>query len=255
MKVKCPFKWAICLLALLILSIAPSRAWAEECTQIRLVLAQDQTGSDLANRTPLLTVSDLRPLIEAIVDNPCGGEIALELIRDVSTQPLLRLFVSPRPAMPVAFKPDSNPFRTALARQQYDRELAVATARLNAWKTETDGAIKHFDQAAAIVLNQASDARRTDIFNPIHRAAAFLSEQGGKGSTRNATSAATQFLVLISDCEDNVNAPMQSIPPSVSVVVVNGMGATGSLGRLGITPVVFESWPPAARWIVERTRR
>jgi hypothetical protein len=151
---------------------------------------------------------------------------------------LLRIAIDAPPGEPSPPVWEHNPFRKQQQKEKYDRDLAVYQAAHNAWRGRTELKTQAFRTDLSSLLAQNADAPTTDIWSALHRADIFLSERDtvwGGGSVR--------WAVFITDGEDTSrSAPAPNFTSGARLVVVNGAGSLGVLGRFN--PLVFES--PAA---------
>jgi hypothetical protein len=217
-----------------------------QCNPVRILVAQDKSASSPAFRTEQISFKELDFLIDIIKHNCGGGELAVTVIRESSPKPLARVRISAPPDAPVAPDKAANIFKNAIAKNAYAMEVTKYQQAYAAWERLADVAIAGFRSQLTPLLTQTADGPRTDLLTALTRAAAFFREP-----PVDSRAPRRQYLVLVSDCEGNVASTYRPLPVDIITLVVNGLGNIGSLPMLGITPIVFEAFAPAARFIAE----
>jgi len=215
-------------------------------TVSRIVLLQDKSGSTNQTRTPQTSMEHIDLLINFI--RPCGGELSYGLVNEQSNASLLRLRIE-LPPSGAPNKPDEkgNPFIVSQQMEAYRQELSRYEGRVRDWRAESERRIADFKSQIGTLLSSPASARRTDIFGGIQRANLFLSE-----SSAVWTNPTHQYLILVSDGEDNVRRSYTPLNDNVKFILVNGSASIGSLGALN--PERFESIESAIRFVVASER-
>jgi hypothetical protein len=226
---------------------AVERSQTVQCNPVRILVAQDKSASSPAFRTAQVTAAEVEMLVNVIEANCGGGELAFTIISESSPKPLARLRIPAPPDAPVAPAKSSNIFKDAIAKNVYATELTKYQQARVSWERGANEDIASFRKQLTPLLAQAPDGPRTDLLTALARAAAFFREPSA-----DSRASPRQYLLLISDCEGNVPSPYHPLPVDLVILVVNGLGNIGSLPALGITPIVFEAFNPAARFISER---
>jgi hypothetical protein len=223
---------------------APATIDAREtaaCPPLRIVIFQDKTGSATWMRTPQISVDDLEPLIAYIAR--CSGEIALGLVERNSNASLVRMHVE-RPA-PVWVEPPvagGSAFRRERAQRERAEKRRTFEADSAAHFDGVAQRVAAFQDLAAPLLQRPPNARRTDIWGAISRAAYFLGEPVPGGVEQRLVA------LLASDAKDNIGAPSVPLPERAELLLVNGEPSLGALKDLD--PRRFESFASAVRFLV-----
>lgn len=208
---------------------------------VRIGVMLDKTLSATWTRVPAVTVANFEPLIRLLGER--GGEIAVGLIRDRSNRGLRRFPVSPRPAAPAEPNPHQNPYLLAEARARYEADRRAYEAALAEWQSDLDQRLAAFSKDLRELLALPADACRTDLWDAIRRAELFLNEP------QSASRPAPQnWLLLLTDGEDNVGRPIVALRSKARLLVINGSDAVGDLAQL--RPVAFESFSAAVAYLV-----
>ena len=208
----------------------------------------DETGSTTWTRTPQVTPADIEPLYGLVLCR--GGEVALGLIRDASNRGLLRLRVEPPPVVTSAPQKTGRPFEDARRMGRYRKQRAADESRLQEWREQAASDVESFRERAAILLNHAADAPRTDVCGAIQRADTALAEPIAVWPQ-----APHRWLVVVSDGQDNAHRcpPVTVLKSGAELLAVNGNGDVGSIAALN--PQVFESVRAAVTYICKQERR
>ncbi len=199
---------------------------------LRVCVMQDLTGSILDTRTPRISEKELRRLLDIV--KPRGGEVGLGAIQEQSDRGLTRLFVEDAP--PEVPPPPANP----LDMDRWREEAGKIEAQRRAWEAKLQARIEAFLTQAQARL-QAPLARATDVCGAIRRCELMLGEP--------TDSPTANFVVLITDGQHNVRASACPEEMTSRVLLVNGAGVLGILGRY--RPVRFESVDAAVNYIAK----
>lgn len=222
--------------------VAPVEAAPAELTApVRIGVLLDKTLSASWTRVPAVTAEDFEPLLRLVLER--GGEVAVGLIRDRSNRGLRRLPIRPRPVAPVEPNPHQNPFLLAEARVKYQAERRDYEAELAAWQADVERSVTAFRKDLGELIALAADARRTDLWDAIRRAALFLGEPQAAGAP-----APHKWLVLVTDGEDNVGRTKVALGSGARLLIANGSASLGSLAEL--QPLAFESFHAAVAFLV-----
>jgi hypothetical protein len=215
----------------------------------RVAVVQDQTGSREESLTPVLSPTDLQPLVELLL--ACGGELRVGEIHDSSPTAFAALRIEEPPSIePEPQDWPANPFVRAEARAAYDDERRLSESKRVAWLTESEARIDAFSSALAERWAEQRLARRSDVWSAVERAQLFLQEPGS-GYRRPVH----RWMLVLSDGEHTAASRPRAfqLDPEITLVLVNSAGRQGDLGRL--QPRRFESLDAAIRWIVDESTR
>jgi hypothetical protein len=211
---------------------------------VKVAVFLDKTGSWSQTQAEGLTVADLDPIFGLL--RQVGGEVAIGLVSDRSDRGLIRLRLE-RPTLIAPPCPDrrGNPYEVAVRVKKYEETVKKFAADQAAWEAKADQKIKAFVEEVRPVIAQLANARRSDVNGALRRGEAFLSEPDLWGKP------ATRYMLLLSDCEDNVGAARPAIASETKLIVTNGLASVSSLEDL--KPVRFESVRAAILWIVAQS--
>jgi hypothetical protein len=206
---------------------------------VKVAVFLDKTGSWSQTQAEGLTVADLDPIFGLL--RQVGGEVAIGLISDRSDRGLIRLRLE-RPTLVAPPCPDrrGNPYEVAVRVKKYEETAKKFAADQAAWEAKADQKIKAFVEEVQPLIAQLANSRRSDVNGALQRGEAFLSEPDSWG---------TRYLVLLSDCKDNVGAARPAI--ASKLIVTNGLASVPLLEDL--KPVRFESVRAAILWIVAQS--
>lgn len=223
----------------------PAMADVENCAPaFRVVGLQDVTASGIANITPIATRTQLDPLIDHVIK--CGGEVGWGLIAAVSDKALLRFYVA-EPASPPPAPVLSGPsFTVARRKRQYAAAVDAYRAAQAERVQKAEESAAEFRARLDTLLATPPNARRTDVWRAIARAAQFMNEpvqsMGG-----DAPHALPQYAIVVGDMNDNQHAPRIDHLPG-ELLIVNGTPIITS-DIEALHPQMFESVPAAIRHI------
>jgi hypothetical protein len=220
----------------------PAVTQAPTALPIRDAVFLDLTGSRNEARIEA-SLDDFAPLFNRL--RISGGEVGFGLIREDSNHPLIRCYVPPPPAAPPAPQPGNagNIFVNANARKREEIERKKDEANHHAWEADANIRINNFIAAITPLLENPSNARRSDITAAIERGDLMLAEPS---TFANADMA----IILITDGIHNATAETTpTLHSNARVVVVNGIGSLGELAKLTPAPLQFESTAAAIRYI------
>ncbi len=207
---------------------------------VRIAIFIDKTGSVHRNGIEQPSVDDLLPLIDVL--GVAGGELAVGGITANSDNALSRLRVSSPPEAPVAPDEDGNIFELDEKLNEYAVQMTAHRTALEAWTDDAVERSEHFLDNVKLFLETPPNARYTDIFNAVRRGDRMLAEPVvGREPLR--------FIVIVSDCENNVATEPAVLTVPIQVAVVHGAKGIGDLASLA--PKSFESFAACVRWIVE----
>jgi hypothetical protein len=209
---------------------------------VKIALMLDKTDSANSTRTQQPNLDMLQPLVNCL--RSTGGELAVGLISDDSNKPLLRLRIEPPPQAPSKPPEGGDADEVAQRLDRYNNDANDYQARLTAWASSTDDRLKKFTDDVQPLLSQAPTAHRSDVLNALNRSDLYLAEKDPdfpEGTQR--------LIILNSDCQDNVRAPLNKLRSNAQLFVVNGVGSVGSLAQFN--PVPFESLTSAINYVVQ----
>lgn len=212
---------------------------------IKVAGLTDVTGTAPQTRTKQLTVEDFMPVINRL--KKTGGELGVGLINEKSDKPLLRLRIEIPPVEPA--KPTEEGDVDALAEQmdKYQSEKQDFDKRFSEWKTETNNQTELFLIELKRLLDRPPTAQRSAVSAAIERGDLFLSENDPdfpKETTK-------KFILLNSDCQNNVGKSRVQLKSKAQIIVVNGVGSLGYLANLEPKPDLYESFDGAVRIITK----
>ena len=225
----------------------PSSAVVEEAeptpppAAVRIVALVDKTASTSWTGVPVVKVEDFDPLLALLARR--GGELAVGLIRDQSNRGLLRLKVSPAPVAPQPPDPHQNPFLLAEARAAYETRLREHREQIEQRRRAVQQRMAEFRARLGELLEVNADARRTDVWDALRRAELFLSEPVNSGLAEPHN-----WILLVSDGEDNVGRPKVALRSGARLLVINSSATLGALAELD--PLAFESFSAAIAFVV-----
>lgn len=206
---------------------------------IKIVVFQDKTGSANTTRTEQLTEQDFALPIRLL--RCTGGELAVGIVDDVSNTSLARLRIEPPPTPPVALQV-SNVFERAQQDAAFQQHLNDYNEAVNKWRAETDSRAGAFLAQISKVLQQKSNARKTNVWSAISRADLFLNE-----SDATWPRPTRRYAVFNSDGVDTARSKPIAIKSGAQLILVNGIGSTGVFQSLN--PERFESVQAAFQFI------
>jgi hypothetical protein len=206
---------------------------------IRMAVFQDKSGSANTTRTEQLTEQDFASPIGLL--RCTGGELAVGIVDDVSNTSLVRLRIEPPPTAPVVLDV-SNVFERAQQDAAFQERLNEYKEGVNKWRAETDSRAGAFLARISEVLQQKSNAKKTNVWSALSRADLFLNESDATWprSTR-------RYAVFNSDGVDTARSKPVAIKSGARLIVVNGTGSTGVFQSLN--PERFESVQAAFQFI------
>lgn len=206
---------------------------------IKIVVFQDKTGSANTTRTEQLTEQDFASPISLLRCN--GGELAVGIVDDVSNTSLVRLRIEPPPTPPVALQV-SNVFERAQQDSAFQQRWNDYNEAFNKWRAETDSRAGAFLSQISKVLQQKSNARKTNVWSAISRADLFLNEPDATWPRPPR-----RYAVFNSDGVDTARSKPIAIKSGAQLIIVNGIGSTGVFQSLN--PERFESVQAAFQFI------
>lgn len=213
----------------------------EHSVPVKIALFQDKSGSTGWTRTPQLTDSTLKIILDLVKER--SGELAFGLLRDRSNKGLVRLRIDGRPAQPAKPTKTRRVYQDARAMGQYRKEEAEYDAALATWQADTDRRVAAFTSDLRPLLDQPSDSRCTSIWEAVARGDLYLSEDDASWPTKPA-----KWAIYVTDGIHNCGpGRTASLKSGAGLIVINGEAQTGSLGPL--QPKVFESIESAFRYL------
>ncbi|MFZ0747883.1 MAG: hypothetical protein WAM70_00890 [Pyrinomonadaceae bacterium] len=198
---------------------------------IRIAVFQDKSGSANTTRTEQLTDKDFVSPIGLL--RCTGGELALGIVDDVSNTSLVRLRIEPPPTPPV-IPQVSNVFERAQQDAAFQQRLNDYNEAVNKWRAETDRRAGAFLAQIGKVLQQESNAKKTNVWSALSRADLFLNE-----SDATWPRPTHRYAIFNSDGVDTAHSKPIAIKSGAQLIIVNGAGSTGVFQSL--TPERFES--------------
>jgi hypothetical protein len=213
----------------------------KEAVPVKIALFQDKSGSTNWSRTPQLTETTVKILIDILKEK--SGELAFGLFRDHSNKGLVRLRIDARPAAPPEPEKTGRVYQDARAMNRYRREKAQHDEALERWEKEMEQRVKGFLADVRPLLEQPADARCTSIWEAVIRGDLYLAEDDASWPQPPH-----EWALYVTDgvhnCGPDRTARLKS---GASLVVINGEAQTGNLASL--QPKVFESIEAAFRYL------
>lgn len=207
---------------------------------LKIVMLQDKSSSTNSTRTPQAEQSHIDSAIALM--SRSGGELAFGLINMNSNQSLVRLRIERPPLAPLKPSAEGNPWEADSEMRAFNEKRAKYDLDLSQWKEKSAIEIEKFRSQVTPLLALKADARRTDIFGGLQRASLFLSE-----SELGLPTVIHGCVILISDGEDNVEAPYNPLPANTNLLLINGSASIGPIEKL--QPQRFENIDAALRFI------
>jgi len=209
---------------------------------VRVAVLVDKTASTSWTRVPVVSAEDFEQFLALLTRR--GGELAVGLIRDRSNRGLLRLRILPPPAAPQPPNPHQNPFLLAEALAAYETRSREHRDHVALWRREVERRLAVFRAQLGELLETKADATRSDIWGALHRVELFLNEphNSASGTPHN-------WILLVSDGEDNVRRPRVVLRSGARLLVINSSATIGVLQDL--EPLGFESFPAAAAFLLQ----
>jgi hypothetical protein len=172
-----------------------------------------------------------------------GGELAVGIICEKSSLPLLRVELSQEPA-PQARKPPEcgNAFLRERAAAEYKAAKQQDEERMAEWRDENHKRMERFRGPLTQLLNRTVTANRTDVFGAVQRAAMFLAEP-----STTWRKPPLRFALFVTDGIDDVGSQRVELPEGTTLILVGGSGGAGALSYL--KPVVVESFGAGIRYL------
>src|SRR5207248_1706649 len=132
-------------------------------------------------------------------------------------------------------------------KKQSDQQKQQFESSQHEWLEDMQKRISGFQKDVAPVLAMPANAKRSPVWDAVHRSELFLTEN------EPGLPAAHRYMLLITDGIDDVHSKPVAIQSGATVIIVNGAGEVGSLGVL--QPQRFESIDAAIRFIIHTESR
>ncbi|MFC1539889.1 hypothetical protein ACFL41_00200 [Gemmatimonadota bacterium] len=177
-----------------------------------------------------------------------GGELAIGSLSQDSNQSMYRVRVEEPPQKPLQPVRNTNPFEYARQMGVLKEQLTRFEILFQAWEDISATSISEFEEYVEPILTQPRTAQLSDVWGAVRRAELFLTEEDLSWSQTPH-----EYLILVTDGEDNVGVTPMTLTSGATVLLVNGSGALGCLASL--KPHRFEAAAAAVRWIIAREEK
>ncbi|MBK8464950.1 MAG: hypothetical protein IPL32_03890 [Chloracidobacterium sp.] len=220
---------------------------AQPClTPVEIVLIPDQTGSMKDSGTRPVTVDDLEPVFDPIVE--CGGSIALLFVRNRPDQAVDKFRIEqpvPLPEPPVQNEGEEN-YEFSDRQADYDAQLADRRRAIADRKVLARSEFDAFKQRMKPLLDRPP-ASSTDLNSVLNISDVCLAQDDGWSTVPS------KFLLLVSDGRDTNRRPRYRVQSGAKLFWVNGRSDPKTLA--GVESARFVDLDSAVRAVINTLQK
>lgn len=184
-------------------------------TPLEVIPVPDQSGSMKHAGTSPVTVDDLEPFFDQIVE--CGGSIALLFVRERPDDGIVKFRLDQPTSLPEppVKKLDEEEYEFLDRQSEYDAFVAKRNQEMESREANARPQWDAFKQRAKALLARAA-AGSTDLNSALNIADVYLAQDDGWKSPPK------KFILLVSDGQDTARRPRYRIKSIAKIFWVNG---------------------------------